>query len=45
MIEPELAFADLYDNMDCAEAYVRFCLKYILSNNASDLEFLDERIS
>jgi asparaginyl-tRNA synthetase len=45
MIEPELAFADLYDNMDCAEAYVRFCLNYILSNNAGDLEFLDERIS
>jgi asparaginyl-tRNA synthetase len=45
MIEPELAFADLYDNMDCAEAYVKFCLKYILQNNSHDLEFLDERIS
>ena len=26
--------------MDCAEAYVKFTLKYILDNNASDLEFL-----
>lgn len=45
MIEPELAFADLFDNMDCAEAYVKFCLRYILENNLSDLEFLDLRVS
>jgi asparaginyl-tRNA synthetase len=44
MIEPELAFADLYDNMDCAEAYVKYCVKYILSNNMDDLQFLDERV-
>lgn len=44
MIEPELAFADLYDNMDCAEAYVKFALKYVLENNKDDLQFLDERI-
>jgi asparaginyl-tRNA synthetase len=45
MIEPELAFADLYDNMDCSEAYVKFCLKYVLENNSHDLQFLDERVS
>lgn len=33
MIEPEIAFADLSDVMDCGEAYVKFCLKYILNNN------------
>jgi asparaginyl-tRNA synthetase len=44
MIEPELAFADLYDNMDCAEAYVKFCLKYVLQNNGDDLAFLDDRM-
>lgn len=42
MIEPELAFADLSDVMDCGEAYVKFCLKYILENNRPDLEFLTE---
>jgi len=30
MIEPELAFADLWDVMDCAEAYTKFCLEYVL---------------
>lgn len=42
MIEPELAFADLSDVMDCGEAYVKFCLKYVLNNNRQDLEFLTE---
>lgn len=42
MIEPELAFADNIDNMDCAEAYVKFCIKYVLNNNADDIEFLTE---
>ena len=43
MIEPELAFADLYDDMECAEAYIQFCIRYILENNKQDLEFLDKR--
>ena len=30
MIEPELAFADLNDDMQCAEDYVRHCCKYLL---------------
>lgn len=44
MIEPELAFATIHDDMECAEDYVRFCLKYIMQNNKDDLEFFDERI-
>lgn len=42
MIEPEMAFADNIDNMDCAEAYIKFCLNYILDNNSEDLAFLEE---
>ena len=30
MIEPELAYADLDDDMNCAEDYVRYCCKYLL---------------
>ena len=37
MIEPELAFADVFDVMECAEAYVQFCIKYALTNNMGDL--------
>ena len=44
MIEPELAFATLRDDMDCAEDYLKFCLKYVLQNNRDDLEFFDQRI-
>merc|ERR1719421_1998197 len=33
MIEPELAFADLEADMQCAEDYVCFCVKYLLENN------------
>lgn len=44
MIEPEIAFATLQDDMDCAEDYLKFCLKYVLENNKDDLEFFDERI-
>lgn len=42
MIQAELAFSDNIDNMDCAEAYLKFCLQYILDNNAEDLAFLEE---
>jgi asparaginyl-tRNA synthetase len=42
MIEPELAFADLKDDMDCAEEYVKYCLKYVLKNNKDDLEFISK---
>jgi asparaginyl-tRNA synthetase len=40
MIEPEIAFADLQDDMQCAEDYVRFCLKYVLEHCLGDLEFM-----
>ena len=44
MIEPELAFATLTDDMECAEDYVKYCIKYVLKNNADDLEFFDTRV-
>ena len=45
MIEPEIAFADMFDTMECAEAYVQFCIKFILKNNKEDLEFLEKKKS
>lgn len=45
MIEPEMAFADLNDNMDCAEAYLKFVLKYALENCAEDMQFFDKFVS
>ncbi len=42
MIEPEISFADIYDDMECAEGYLRFCIKYVLENNIDDLEFLEK---
>lgn len=44
MIEPELAFATLQDDMECAEDYLKFCLKFVMKNNMDDLQFFDERI-
>jgi len=41
MIEPEIAFADIYENMDIAEHYVRFVLKYTLEKCGSELEYLE----
>lgn len=45
MIEPEVAFMDLAGNMDLAEDFLKFVLKYILDNNREDLEFLDSRLA
>jgi len=42
MIEPEIAFADLEDNMDYAEAYLKFVIQYVLDHNREDLEFFDQ---
>ena len=44
MIEPEMAFADLKDNMECAESYLKFCVKYALENCKEDLEFFDNYV-
>jgi asparaginyl-tRNA synthetase len=43
MIEPEMAFFDLNDNMDLAEKFIKNVLSYILENCKEDLAFLDER--
>ena len=43
MIEPEMAFCDLDGNMDLAEDFIKYVLKYILKNCKDDLEFLAER--
>ncbi len=45
MIEPEMAFADLNDNMDCAEAYLKHVLRYVLNNCSEDMKFFDDYIS
>ena len=44
MIEPEMAFYDLDDNMDLAEDFVKFLIKYALENCREDLEFLNNMI-
>ncbi len=44
MIEPEVAFADLHDNMDLAEEMLQYCVQYALDNCAADLEFLSNRV-
>ena len=43
MIEPEVAFNDIYDNMDLAEAFLKHCLKYVLDHAQEDLLFLQDR--
>jgi asparaginyl-tRNA synthetase len=44
MIEPEVAFMDLYGNMDLAESFLKYLLQYIVKNNIDDLEFLEQRL-
>ncbi|MBT8264546.1 MAG: asparagine--tRNA ligase, partial [Muriicola sp.] len=44
MIEPEMAFYDLDDNMDLAEDFIKSILQYVLDNCTEDLEFLDKRL-
>lgn len=44
MIEPEMAFYDLNDNMDLAEEFLKYLIKYALENCAEDLEFLNQRL-
>ena len=44
MIEPEMAFADLKANMECAQNYLQFCMKYALEHCREDLEFFDKLI-
>jgi asparaginyl-tRNA synthetase len=44
MIEPEMAFYDLTDNMDLAEEFVKYLIRYALDNCREDLEFLNSMI-
>ena len=44
MIEPEIAFADLTDNINLVEDFLKFIIKYVLSNYNDDLSFLELRL-
>ncbi|MCU0474123.1 MAG: asparagine--tRNA ligase [Bacteroidales bacterium] len=44
MIEPEMAFYDLTDNMDLAEDFVKYLIRYALENCREDLDFLNNMI-
>jgi asparaginyl-tRNA synthetase len=44
MIEPEMAFYDLTDNMDLAEDFVKYLIRYALDNCHDDLQFLNNMI-
>src|SRR6195952_3667523 len=45
MIEPEVAFNDLNDNMNLAEDMLKYVIKYALDKNADDIEFLTQRLT
>lgn len=42
MIEPEMAFYEIEDNMDLAEEFIKYCIGYALEHCADDIEFLAE---
>ncbi|WP_337418924.1 asparagine--tRNA ligase [Prevotellamassilia timonensis] len=44
MIEPEVAFNDITDNMDLAEDFIKYCVRWALDNCKDDLEFLNKMI-
>lgn len=44
MIEPEMAFYDIRDNMDLAEDFVKYLIRYALENCQDDLDFLNKMI-
>lgn len=45
MIEPEMAFYDLEDNMNLAEEFIKYLIQYAITNNKEDLEFLAQRLA
>ena len=45
MIEPEMAFYDLDDNMGLAESFLKYILEFMMNSCKEDLKFLDERLS
>ena len=44
MIEPEVAFADLVDNMDLAEGLLKYTIKHVVENCTEELDFLENRL-
>ena len=45
MIEPEMAFYDLEDNMNLAEEFIKYIIRHAMENNREDLEFLAQRLA
>ena len=45
MIEPEMAFYDLEDNMNLAEEFIKYLITYVMKHNREDLEFLAQRLA
>src|SRR4028119_827366 len=45
MIEPEMAFCDLEDNMNLAEEFIKYIIGYVIESNREDLEFLAQRLA
>ncbi len=45
MIEPEMAFCDIEDNMNLAEEFMKYLIQYVMDNNRDDIEFLDQRLA
>jgi asparaginyl-tRNA synthetase len=45
MIEPEMAFYDLEDNMNLAEVFIKYIIRFVMDNNRDDLEFLAARLA
>jgi asparaginyl-tRNA synthetase len=44
MIEPEVAFADIFSNMDLAESFIKYLFKTVLEERADDMAFFNEQI-
>jgi asparaginyl-tRNA synthetase len=44
MIEPEMAFSDLNDNMNLAEEMLQYVIKHAMDNNLEDIQFLSQRL-
>ncbi|MBK8710621.1 MAG: asparagine--tRNA ligase [Niastella sp.] len=44
MIEPEMAFYDLEDNANLAEAFIKYIIRYAMEHNPEDLQFLSQRL-
>uniref|UniRef100_A0ACD5W458 Uncharacterized protein n=1 Tax=Avena sativa TaxID=4498 RepID=A0ACD5W458_AVESA len=44
MVEPEIAFANLHDDMNCAESYVQYLCKWLLKHCREDMEFMVKHV-